>query len=132
MFANHRLLPPVFLLMLIVFVICVALSTLAGIGVGDKASAADPKLADGLAAWEQVYTVLTSPRCINCHTATNYPQQGDDRRRHFANVIQHGRPGRAQLAFGAVVNAVARPERSAIVQRRGLSCCDGSFKEQRS
>lgn len=44
--------------------------------------------ADGLAAWQQVYSVLTHPRCINCHTATNYPQQGDDRRRHFANVVR--------------------------------------------
>src|ERR1700730_8176460 len=43
---------------------------------------------DGLAAWQQVYSVLTSPRCINCHTATNHPQQGDDRHRHFANVVR--------------------------------------------
>src|SRR5258708_26488432 len=43
---------------------------------------------DGLAAWQQVYSVLTSPRCINCHTARNYPEQGDDRHRHFANVIR--------------------------------------------
>lgn len=43
---------------------------------------------DGLIAWEHVYSVLTSPRCINCHTATNYPQQGDDRQRHFANVVR--------------------------------------------
>jgi hypothetical protein len=35
-----------------------------------------------------VYSVLTHPRCINCHTATNYPQQGDDRHRHFANVVR--------------------------------------------
>jgi hypothetical protein len=46
------------------------------------------KRAEGLMAWEQVYSVLTSPRCINCHTATNYPQQGDDRHRHFANVVR--------------------------------------------
>jgi hypothetical protein len=44
--------------------------------------------ADGLDAWDKVYSVLTNPRCINCHTATNYPQQGDDRHRHFANVIR--------------------------------------------
>jgi hypothetical protein len=44
--------------------------------------------ADGLGAWDSVYSVLTYPRCINCHTATNYPQQGDDRHRHFANVIR--------------------------------------------
>jgi len=44
--------------------------------------------AQGLAAWEQIYSVLTHPRCINCHTATNYPQQGDERRRHVANVVR--------------------------------------------
>ena len=42
----------------------------------------------GLAAWERVYSVLTHPRCINCHTATNYPQQGDDRHRHLFNVVR--------------------------------------------
>jgi mono/diheme cytochrome c family protein len=52
------------------------------------ATAADASRADGLAAWQKVYSVLTNPRCINCHTATNYPQQGDDRHRHFANVIR--------------------------------------------
>ena len=53
---------------------------------GAKRTAANQ--ADGLAAWEQVYTVLTHPRCINCHTAKSYPQQGDDRHRHFANVVR--------------------------------------------
>ena len=42
----------------------------------------------GLAAWQQVYSVLTHPRCINCHTATDYPQQGDDRHRHLFNVVR--------------------------------------------
>lgn len=49
---------------------------------------AEPGTADGAAAWELVYSVLTHPRCLNCHTATDYPQQGDDRRRHFANVVR--------------------------------------------
>jgi hypothetical protein len=44
--------------------------------------------AQGLAAWEQVRSVLVHPRCINCHTAVDYPQQGDTRRRHFANVVR--------------------------------------------
>jgi mono/diheme cytochrome c family protein len=52
------------------------------------AGAENTTTAQGLAAWEQVYSVLTSPRCINCHTATNYPQQGDERRRHVANVVR--------------------------------------------
>ncbi len=54
--------------------------------------------AQGLAAWEQVYTVLTHPRCINCHTATNYPQQGDDRHRHVANVVR-GPEGKGVLGL---------------------------------
>ena len=45
-------------------------------------------LVEGLAAWDQIYSVLTHPRCINCHTATNYPQQGDDRHRHLINVVR--------------------------------------------
>src|SRR6266404_2853811 len=64
---------------------------------------------DGLAAWQQVYSVLTSPRCINCHTATNYPQQGDDRHRHFANVIRgpegKGVPGLNCVSCHQSVNA---------------------------
>src|ERR1700741_2875948 len=57
-------------------------------GASRFAGAETTSTAQGVAAWQQVYSVLTSPRCINCHTATNYPQQGDDRHRHFANVIR--------------------------------------------
>jgi hypothetical protein len=57
--------------------------------------------ADGLAAWQQVYSVLTHPRCINCHTATNYPQQGNDRHRHFANVVR-GTDGKGVPALQCV------------------------------
>jgi hypothetical protein len=53
-----------------------------------KPKAASPQKADGVAAWGQVYSVLISPRCINCHTASNYPEQGDNRARHFANVVR--------------------------------------------
>ena len=100
MLANHRLVRRVFLFMLVVLVSWIALSIVGAFG-NSKASASDPKLADGLAAWEQVYSVLTSPRCINCHTATNYPQQGDDRHRHFANVIR-GPEGKGVPALNCV------------------------------
>ena len=67
----------------------IALATSATVAIREGGrSDSDENLADGLAAWQRVYSVLTSPRCINCHTATNYPQQGDDRHRHFANVIR--------------------------------------------
>src|SRR2546430_670824 len=67
-------------------------------GVAQKTAASASKRADGLAAWQQVYSVLTHPRCINCHTATSYPQQGDDRHRHFANVVR-GRAGKGVPAL---------------------------------
>jgi hypothetical protein len=63
-----------------------------GLSTMDFANAGTPALtpnaAAGEAAWDSIYSVLISPRCINCHTATNYPQQGDERRRHFANVVR--------------------------------------------
>lgn len=58
------------------------------VAVGQNASGSAPSREAGLAAWQQVYSVLTHPRCINCHTATNYPEQGDDRHRHFFNVVR--------------------------------------------
>ena len=110
MLANHRLLFRLSIFVLIGCVIWIVLSTLraAELGAG-KSSPSDTKLADGLAAWEQVYSVLTHPRCINCHTATNYPQQGDDRHRHFANVIRgpagQGVPGLNCVSCHQTANA---------------------------
>ena len=74
-----------------------ALTIMSGaLGQSREARRGGANRADGLAAWGEVYTVLTHPRCINCHTATNYPQQGDDRHRHVANVVRgpegHGVP----------------------------------------
>src|SRR2546429_3918463 len=57
-------------------------------GVAQKTAARASTRAEGLAAWQQVYSVLTHPRCLNCHTATNYPQQGEDRHRHQFNVVR--------------------------------------------
>jgi hypothetical protein len=116
MLANHRWLSPIFLLILIVFLVGLGISTRAKekkeqagrmpayqneLAGETPAYHSDPKLADGLAAWQQVYSVLTSPRCINCHTATNYPQQGDDRHRHFANVVR-GPAGRGVPALSCI------------------------------
>lgn len=40
--------------------------------------------------------VLQHPRCLNCHTATNFPRQGDERRRHDQLIVRgaedHGAP----------------------------------------
>jgi len=77
----------------VILVACVAWSASNSIGstregVAQKTAARASTRVEGLAAWQQVYSVLTHARCINCHTATNYPQQGDDRHRHFANVVR--------------------------------------------
>jgi hypothetical protein len=46
--------------------------------------------------FRQIATVLRHPRCINCHTATEFPKQGDERRRHDMMVMRgpddHGAP----------------------------------------
>ena len=110
MLTNHRLLSSLFLSLLIAFIVCLGLSTRADNKGCDRASpvysndttfATNPNVAAGLAAWDQVYSVLISPRCINCHTATKYPQQGDDRHRHFANVIR-GEEGRGVPALRCI------------------------------
>ena len=44
------------------------------------------------AAFLQVYRVLTSPRCQNCHPAGDAPLQGDDSREHLQNV-KRGKDG---------------------------------------
>src|SRR6202171_2801056 len=72
------------LLSLLFFVACIVVSRSAFSSNDFKGQSKS----DGLAAWQQVYSVLTSPRCINCHTATNYPQQGEIRQTHFAHVVR--------------------------------------------
>lgn len=58
----------------------------------------------GTEAWQAIYSVLTSPRCLNCHPgpqstrtppipgwpdrAFDYPRQGDDRHPHYFSVIR--------------------------------------------
>ena len=49
------------------------------------------------ANFAQIATVLQHPRCMNCHTITNFPRQGDDRHPHLFNVSRgpdnKGAPG---------------------------------------
>ncbi|MFN0303805.1 MAG: hypothetical protein ACKVQU_26015 [Burkholderiales bacterium] len=37
---------------------------------------------------EKIAPVLTHPRCLNCHTITTFPRQGDERRRHDFLVVR--------------------------------------------
>jgi hypothetical protein len=58
------------------------------IAMEGRLTAGGPSRREGLAAWHQMYSVLTHPRCITCHTATNYPEQGDDRHPRLFTVVR--------------------------------------------
>jgi hypothetical protein len=55
--------------------------------------------ARSVAAFAVMDRVLTSPRCQNCHTLTQFPRQGDDRHPHRLNMMRgidgHGATGMA-------------------------------------
>ena len=72
----------------LLIIVLIAISSLAGAGSRRLVATVRPSSSEGVAAWQQVYAVLTHPRCINCHTAGNYPEQGDDRHRHLFNVVR--------------------------------------------
>ena len=57
------------------------------------ARAAKPDANASRAAFLQIYRVLTSPRCQNCHPAGDSPLQGDDSHVHLQNV-RRGKDGR--------------------------------------
>jgi mono/diheme cytochrome c family protein len=55
----------------------------------------------GTKEWQAIYSVLTSPRCVNCHPVAStklplfmglfpqdYPRQGDDRHPHYYSVVR--------------------------------------------
>lgn len=52
----------------------------------------------GLSAFRAVASVLTSPRCLNCHLEGQSPLQGDDGRPHNMNV-RRGDDGRGSPAM---------------------------------
>jgi mono/diheme cytochrome c family protein len=77
-------------------------------------------LSGGTPAWQAVYAVLTSPRCINCHPVRSpnlptfpvswnnatypqdYPRQGDDRHPHLYGVLR-GDPVDLPTAEGTAI-----------------------------
>jgi hypothetical protein len=61
---------------------------LAGVSVAAPASSPAEKQARSRQAYQKVAEVLRHPRCMNCHTATEFPRQGDDRHRHHQMVIR--------------------------------------------
>ena len=48
--------------------------------------------------FKRIAEVLRHPRCMNCHTVTDFPRQGDDRHRHHQMVVR-GPSGRGTSAM---------------------------------
>ena len=53
---------------------------------GGAQTSTQPDASASRAAFLQLYRVLTSPRCQNCHAAGDAPLQGDDSHVHIQNV----------------------------------------------
>ncbi len=64
--------------------------TLRGIGILLIALLVPTALAQQAAhpLFEPIADVLLGPRCLNCHTAREFPTQGEERRRHDQQVIR--------------------------------------------
>ncbi|HEY4082086.1 MAG TPA: hypothetical protein VGM81_15450 [Burkholderiaceae bacterium] len=92
----------------------IILSAVCCLALGDAApariAASDPtgEAAEASAEFLPIATVLKSPRCQNCHTDGDFPRQGDDRHRHWLNVVRgpsdHGAPGLSCVACHAAKN----------------------------
>jgi mono/diheme cytochrome c family protein len=77
---RHHL---VFALSALLFMAAIATTSLAQTaapqgGPADRARSA--------ALFARIATVLEHPRCLNCHTSTDFPRQGDDRHPHIMQV----------------------------------------------
>ena len=64
----------------------IAIVLVAHLGANLQPTRAQTSAQPGLAAFEQIASVLQSPRCLNCHPRGDRPMQGDARRIHAMNV----------------------------------------------
>lgn len=81
------------------FVALFVLFSLFFIGSEKRRVSAQPKSdADSVRAFVAVASILTSPRCLNCHVPDEGPLQGDDNHPHTMNV-KRGPDGRGTPAM---------------------------------
>src|SRR5579871_6095 len=78
-------------------IVAVAGIAIAAVGAAFiQTSAAQDRKEEGKEKFRQIATVLQHPRCMNCHTRSEFPRQWDDRHRHAMNVLRgpadHGAP----------------------------------------
>lgn len=75
--------------------VAVALALVIGTPIGLLAQAEDlatmtnpSSLTADASLFAPIAAVSRHPRCLNCHTTTDWPRQGDDRHRHAMNVLR--------------------------------------------
>jgi mono/diheme cytochrome c family protein len=124
---NARQIPSLKALVVIGCILAVIVSTASGFkGENDVTNTErDPINKDSVEsaqAFLQVYKVLMSPRCINCHPSGDQPLQGDDSHIHTMNV-QRGNDGKG--LYAAKCSNCHLPENTA-----GLNAPPGNPKWQ--
>lgn len=67
-----------------------------GLAQTSGAPGTDPEASAKL--FKRIAEVLRHPRCMNCHTVTDFPRQGDGRRRHD-QLVMRGPDGRGAPAM---------------------------------
>jgi hypothetical protein len=81
------------------------------IDVGRADAPVSNERAHSAAVFKQMATVFQFPRCMNCHTATEFPRQADDRHRHIMSVMRGPEDhGVASLQCQACHRAVNSPD----------------------
>jgi hypothetical protein len=91
--------------MITVLFIIISLVTFMSFGIKNSPAAANDRheninkdSVESVMAFMNVYSVLMSPRCMNCHPSGDIPLQGDDSRLH-AMLPQRGKDGKGVYAM---------------------------------
>lgn len=71
-----------------VFMTTIALAAMGLMSSANAAPQDESERSASEAAFKQIAQVLRHPRCMNCHTVTDFPRQGDDRHRHHQMVMR--------------------------------------------
>jgi hypothetical protein len=100
--------PPYFLHIKMIAILAIIFSVITGMASasGDKSDFIENDASDAIKndsiksvkAFMQVYTVLMSPRCMNCHPSGDVPLQGEDSHLH-AMSPQRGQDGKGVTAM---------------------------------
>jgi hypothetical protein len=89
--SGNILLPIGLIVMTIALIVIVMTLASQGLAQTGGRPEADPEASAKL--FNRIAEVLRHPRCMNCHTVTEFPRQGDERRRHH-QLVMRGPEGR--------------------------------------